>query len=69
MIFFSISTQFSSIWSIDKTISSATIPGQSGAGTDVNEGLIYIRQSSRITGASPSDCLESYSGYSLGRGS
>ena len=28
----------SSIWSIDRTLSGATTPGQSGLGSDVNEG-------------------------------
>ena len=57
---FSISTQFSSIWPIDRTISGATTSGQSGSGSDGNEGVLCIPQSSSITGASPSDCLESY---------
>ena len=39
---FSISTQFSSIWSIDRTLSGATIPGQSEPGSDGNEGVILI---------------------------
>ena len=36
--------------------------GQSGPGNDGNEGLVRIRQSSSITGASLSDCLVSYPG-------
>ena len=62
---FSISTQFSSIWPIDRTISGATTPGQSKPGSDSNERVIRIPQSSSITGTSPSDCLVSYLGYSL----
>ena len=46
-----------SIWPIDKTLSSATIPGQSELGSDVNEESLRITQSSIITEASPSDCL------------
>ena len=39
---FSISTQFSSIWLIDRTLSGATTPGQSGPGSDDNEGVLHI---------------------------
>ena len=39
---FSISTQFSSIWPIDRTLSGATTPGQSRPGSDGNEGVLYI---------------------------
>ena len=39
---FSISTQFSSIWSIDRTLSGGTTPGQSGPGSDGNEGVLSI---------------------------
>ena len=59
VIQFSISTQFSSIW-LDRTLSEATTPGHSGPGCDDNEGVLYIPQSSSITGTSPSDCLVSY---------
>ena len=41
---FSISLQFSSIWPIDRTLSGATTPGQSGHGSDGNEGMSYIPQ-------------------------
>ena len=34
---FSISTQFSSLWPIDRALSGATIPGQSGPGSDGNK--------------------------------
>ena len=37
---FGINTQFSSIWPIDKTLSGATNPGQSGSGSDFNEGVL-----------------------------
>ena len=48
------------------TLSGATTPGQSGPGGDGYEGILCIPQSSNITGTSPSDCLVSYPGYSLG---
>ena len=54
------STQFSSIWSIDRTLSGATIPGQSEPGSNGNEGVLCIPQGSSITETSPSDCLMSY---------
>ena len=57
---FSISTQFTSIWPIDWTLSGAT------AGNDGNKGVLHIAQSSNITGASPSDCLVLYPGHLLG---
>ena len=62
---FSISTQFSSIWPIDRTLSGATIPGQSGPRSDGNKGVLCIPQSSSITETSPSYCLMSYPGHSL----
>ena len=54
---FSISTQFSSIWPIERTLSGASTPGQ-------NRPEI-ISQSSCITGTSPSNYLVSYTGHSL----
>ena len=54
---FNKSSQFSSIWPIDRTLSGATTPGQSGPGSDGNKGVLHIPQSSSITGTSPSDCL------------
>ena len=66
---FSISMLFSSIWPIDRTLSGATTLGQSGSGTDGIEEVPHIPQSSSITGTSPSDCLVSYLGDSLGMGS
>ena len=65
---FDISMQFSSIWPIDRTLSGATIPSQSGPGSNGNEGVLCIPQSSNITGTSPSDCLVSYPGHSLRAG-
>ena len=46
--------------------SGATIPGQSGPGSNSNEGVLRIPQSSSITETSPSDCLASYPGHSWG---
>ena len=53
----------SSIWSIDRTLSGATIMGQNGPGSNGNEGVISTPQISSITGTSPSDCLVSYQGH------
>ena len=58
--------QFSSIWPIDRTLPGATTTIQSGAGSNGNEGVLCIPQSSSITGTSLSNCLVSYSGHSLG---
>ena len=58
----------SSIWPIDRTLSSATTSGQSGPESDGNERVLWIPQSSSITGASASDCSVSYPGHSLGMG-
>ncbi len=60
-----ISTQFSSIRPIDSTLSGATTPGQSGPGSDGNEGVLCIPQSSSFTGTSPSDGLVSCPGHFL----
>ena len=51
----------SSIWPIDGTLSSATTQSQSKPGSNDNEEVFHITQSSSITGASPSDCLVLYS--------
>ena len=61
---FSISTQFSSIWPIVRTLSGTTTPGQSKPESDGNEEVRCIPQSSSITGTSPSDCLGSYPRHS-----
>ena len=47
---------------MDRALSGATIPGQSGPGSDGNERMLRISQSSCITGASPLDCLVSLGG-------
>ena len=57
----------SSIWPIDRNLSADTAPGQSGPGNNGNEEVLSILQSSSIIGALPSDCLMSYTGYSLER--
>ena len=57
--------QFSSIQPIDRALSGATPPGQSGPGINGNKGVLRFPQSSSITGTTPSDCLLSYPGYSL----
>ena len=49
IIQFSISTQFSSIWPIDKTLSSSTTPGQSGPGSDgIEVKQFYFKQFSLV---------------------
>ena len=61
----SIKTQLSSIWPKDRTLSSDTIPGQCGPGSDGNKGIFRIHQSFRITTTSTSDCFVSYPANSL----
>ena len=56
----------SSIQPIDRALSVATTPSQSGPGSNGNEGVLCIPQGPSITGTSPSDCLVSYPGHSLG---
>ena len=51
---------------IDKTLSGATTLGQGGPGSEGNEEVLCISQSCSITEASPSDCLVSFPGHSLG---
>ena len=51
---------------MDKTLSGATTPGESDPESDGTEGVLRIPQSSNIIGASPTDCLVSYLGHSLG---
>ena len=46
-----------------------TIQGQSEPGSNGNEGVLRIPQSSIIAGTSPIDCLVSYPGQSLRGGS
>ena len=52
---FSISMQFGSIWPIDRALTGATIPGQSGPGSNGNKGMLRIPQISSITETSASD--------------
>ena len=56
----------SSIWLIDRTLSGATTPGQSGTWSNSNEEVLCVPQSSSITEVSRSVCLVSYLGHSLG---
>ena len=49
-----------------RALSGATTPGQSGPESDGNEGVLRIPQSSSTAGTSPSDCLVSFPGHSLG---
>ena len=58
----------SSIWLIDGTLSGASTPGQSGPGSEGNEGVHRILQNSSITGAWLSDYLVSYPRHLLGLG-
>ena len=55
-----------STWLIDRTLSGATTPDQSGPGSDGNKRVLRIPQSCCNTGTSPLDCLVSYQGHSLG---
>ena len=60
IIQFCISSPSSFIWPTDRTLSSATTPGQSAPWNDGYKEVLRILQSSSISEASPSDCLESY---------
>ena len=60
--------QCGSIRPIDGTQSGATTPDERGPGSDDNEGVLLIPQSSSINRTSPSDCFESYPGHLLGGG-
>ena len=64
-ILFSISIQLVLFKPIDRALSGANIPGESGPGSNGNEGVLCIPQSSSITGTSLSGCLVSYPGHSL----
>ena len=59
------SIQFSSNRPIERTLSGATTPSQSGPGSDGNKGVLKIPQSFSINGALPSDYLVSYPGHSF----
>ena len=56
-----------SICPIDRTLSGATTPGQSGPENDGNKGVLHISQSSNITGALALDGLMSYPRHTLGK--
>ena len=56
----------SSIWPIDRIVSSATTLGQSVTGSDRNEGVLCIPQNSSITEASALDCFVLYQRHLLG---
>ena len=56
----------SSIWSINRTLLGTTTPGQSGSGSNGNEGVLQIPQSFRI--GTSSDGLVSYPGHTLAEG-
>ena len=45
---FNISTQFCSLWSIDRTLSGDTTPGQTTLGSESNEGLLRIPNASAL---------------------
>ena len=49
---------------MDRALSGATTPGQSGPGSDGIEEVLCIPQSFSTAGTSPSDCLVSYTGHS-----
>ena len=57
--------QFSSIQPIDRALSDATTPGQSGPESNGNEEVLCIPQSPSNAGTLPSDCLVSYPVQSL----
>ena len=54
----------SSIWPIDRTLTDTTSPDQSWTGSNDNEEVLLIPQSS-MTGTSPSDDLVFHPGHSL----
>ena len=54
----------SSIWAIDGTLTDTTTSGQSGPGSNGNEGVLYIPQRTK-TEPSPSDRLVLHPGHSL----
>ena len=56
----------SAICSIDRNLSGATSPGQSGPRRDANKGVLRVFQSSSIAEASQSVCLMLNPGHSLG---
>ena len=63
---FCLSTHFSFLRHLDRTLLNTTTPGLRGRGTDGNEGVLHIPHMSGITGSSPSESLALYPGRSLG---
>ena len=57
--------KFGLVWFGFMAYKGTTTQGQSGSGNDSNKKVSSISQTSRIIGASPSDCIESYPGTSL----
>ena len=57
----------STIWLIDRTLSGATTPGQSGPRSNVKKGVLHIPESSK-TETLPSDWLISYKDTCWGGG-
>ena len=55
------------IWPIDRTLSGAISPRQSGPGSNGNGGLLHILHISKAR-TSPSDCLVLYQDARLGGG-
>ena len=62
---FSMSSQFSFISPIDKTLSGPSTQVQSGPESDDNKGVHRFHYSVSSTEALPLDCLASYLGHSL----
>ena len=59
------STQFSSIWPIDRPLSGSTTPGKSGLKSNGNEEVLHFPPKYSIIGTWPWYFLESYCAYSL----
>ena len=57
-----------SIWARDMTLSGATTAGQSGSGSNSNEGVFYTPPQISKAEAQPSDGFMSYPEYLLGEG-
>ena len=53
---------------MDRSLSGATIPAPSEPASNSNEAVLCYPQCPSITWTSPSDCLVSYAGHSLGWG-
>ncbi len=57
-------TQFSSIETIDRTLSGTTTPVLTEPGSNGHEGVVHIPQSTSVIRTPPSDCLVSLPGHS-----